>query len=224
MTNRLEISEVVGPTFAFDGPYQGTQRVFLAVAPCDPSCGECEVPIERDPQLRSESVGSVIEQINAIGVPRVAMGGGEPMAHQAQLLPLLETLGEGDTRIEVETSGNHAPYDPFAFYVDHFAVSPSLSRPVRDILKRNNTLSILNETGRASFRFQIRNRGDFDQVEEITAACGIEPENVWVASSGSDAAEVRAGAQTILLETLENGWNFSARLDVLLWEPLNSSK
>lgn len=226
MTDRptLVVSEVFGPTVQGEGPSLGRRAAFLRLGRCNLDCRFCDTPFTWDwdaydpaVELSERAVDDVVAEIDAMGVDRVVVTGGEPLLQQRRLLPFLEAAAERGWTIEVETNGTLAPTAETASHVARFNVSPKLANsgvaPERAIVPA--ALAALQATGRAAFKFVATGPADLEEVQAIVDAHGLDP--VWIMPEGVTPDAVLAGGRALADAVTARGWHLTTRLHVLLW-------
>jgi organic radical activating enzyme len=218
----LVVSEVFGPTFQGEGPTLGRRAAFVRLGRCNLDCTWCDTPYtwnwdEYDPavELSTRSVDDVVAEIDAIGVDRVVVTGGEPLLQQRRLLPFLAAAAERGWAVEIETNGTIAPLPAVVAGVERFNVSPKLANsgvdPERAI--RPDVLAAFAATGKAAFKFVVSEPGDLAEIE----ALGLARTDVHVMPQGTTAAAVLDVARAVADDVAAHGWHLTTRLHVLLW-------
>ena len=223
----LVVSEVFGPTVQGEGPTIGHRAAFVRLGRCNLDCTWCDTPYtwdwERyDPkdELHERPVADVVAEVEAMGVDRVVVTGGEPLLQQRRLLPFLVAASERGWTVEVETNGTLAPTADTARLVSRFNVSPKLANSgvpadralVPDALA---AFAALGAEGRAAFKFVVADPDDLDEVQAIVDTHGLAP--VWVMPEGRTPEAVLGGGRRLADAVVARGWNLTTRLHVVLW-------
>jgi 7-carboxy-7-deazaguanine synthase len=223
----LVVSEVFGPTVQGEGPTMGHRAAFVRLGRCNLDCTWCDTPYtwdwERyDPkvELHERSIADVVAEVDAMGVDRVVVTGGEPLLQQRRLLPFLVAASERGWTVEVETNGTLAPTEETVRLVGSFNVSPKLANsgvtPDRAIVpKALRALAALGAEGRAAFKFVVSDPDDLDEVQAIVDAHGLAP--VWIMPEGRTAEAVLEGGRRLADLAVARGWHLTTRLHVVLW-------
>jgi len=216
----LIVSEVFGPTFQGEGPSIGRRAGFVRLGRCLLDCRWCDSRYtwdwdQHDPavELHRYPVSEIVERVEAMGVSRIVVTGGEPLLQQRSLQPLLEASRQRGWWVEVETAGVLAP----EVEVDQWNVSPKLANsgvPL-DRRYRPEVLRAFAAGGRAAFKFVVTEPDELDEVAAIVEACGLR--DVWVMPEGTTAAAVNAGLARLAPAVLARGWNLTTRLHILIW-------
>jgi 7-carboxy-7-deazaguanine synthase len=217
----LVVSEVFGPTWQGEGPSVGRTAAFVRLGRCNLACTWCDTPYtwdwsRHDPavELRELSVDEVLASVDAMGpVSMLVVTGGEPLLQQRRLPPLLTGARERGLWVEVETAGTLAPDPEVVALVDRFNVSPKLANSGNPEERRHRpeVLAAFEATGKAVFKFVVRDVSELDEV----AAFGVAP--VWIMPEGTDAATLTSRMQALAPAVLARGWHLTPRLHVLLW-------
>ncbi|HEX7167292.1 MAG TPA: 7-carboxy-7-deazaguanine synthase QueE [Acidimicrobiales bacterium] len=222
----LVVSEVFGPTWQGEGPSLGTRAGFVRLGRCNLACTWCDTPYtwdwaRYDPTLElvRRSVDDIARDVEAMRVPLVVITGGEPLIQQRHLVPLLERLRDGGHRIEIETAGTLAANARVVDLADRFNVSPKLANSgnAEELRLRAGALASFVESGKASFKFVVREVTELDEIAGIVATNAIPTADVWVMPEGTDATTLADRSRALADAVLARGWNMTTRLHVLLW-------
>jgi 7-cyano-7-deazaguanosine (preQ0) biosynthesis protein QueE len=216
----LVVSEVFGPTVQGEGPSVGRRAGFVRLGRCHLSCTWCDTAFTWDwdrfdpaEELRERSVDEVMTQLDAMGIDRVVITGGEPLLQQRDLAGLVEACRARGWTTEIETAGTIAPALP----VDQWNVSPKLANSGNPLERRYkpDVLRAFAATGRAAFKFVVCAPPDLDEVAAIVDECGLT--NVWVMPEGTTSATVVARTAALADAVVGRGWNLATRLHILAW-------
>lgn len=219
----LVVSEVFGPTFQGEGPSVGQAAAFVRLGRCNLACSWCDTPYTWDwdrfdpaVELTTMAVDDVVARLDATGAGLVVVTGGEPLLQQHRLPPLLEALRAKGRRVEIETGGTIAPSVPDGL-VDRWNVSPKLASSGMPAARRlrPEVLRAFAATGRAVFKFVVREPAELDEVAAVVDGCGLAP--VWIMPEGTDEATVLRRLRELAPAVVARGWNLTPRLHVLVW-------
>jgi len=226
MTDRptLVVSEVFGPTFQGEGPTLGRRAAFVRLGRCNLDCQWCDTPFswdwERyDPavELSERAVDDVVAEVEAMGVDRVVVTGGEPLLQQRRLQPFLDAAVDRGWAVEVETNGTIAPTAATVVTVERFNVSPKTSNsgvaPDKAIVP--GALASLVASGKAAFKFVATDIADLDEIAAVVDAHSLHP--VYVMPEGTDAATITERGRALADAVSARGWHLTTRLHILLW-------
>jgi 7-carboxy-7-deazaguanine synthase len=220
----LVVSEVFGPTVQGEGPSLGKRAAFLRLGRCNLDCSYCDTPFtwnwdEYDPavELSERAVDDVVAEIDAMGVDRVVVTGGEPLLQQRRLVPLLEGCAARGWPVEIETNGTIVPDERVLELVARWNVSPKLENSGVELAQRirPRALEAFRATGRAAFKFVVSQADDLDEVAVLVDAHGLAP--VWIMPEGTEPIAWLERARALSDPVLARGWNLTPRLHVLLW-------
>ena len=220
----LVVSEVFGPTFQGEGPTLGRRAAFVRLGRCNLDCAWCDTPYTWDwdrfdpaVELAERPVAEIVGELEAMGVDRVVVTGGEPLLQQRRLEPLLEAAAARGWAVEVETNGTLAPTPATVALVERFNVSPKTSNSgvaaERAIV--SDALAALVASGKAAFKFVATGTEDLDEIAAVVAAHELSP--VYVMPEGTDAATVTDRGRALADAVGRRGWHLTTRLHVLLW-------
>jgi len=220
----LVISEVFGPTVQGEGPSLGRRAAFVRLGRCNLDCTWCDSAYTWDwdrfdpaVELTERSVDDVVADVEAMGVDRVVVTGGEPLLQQRRLQPFLDAAADRDWFVEVETNGTLAPTPDTARLVGQFNVSPKLANsgvaPERAIVP--GALAALLATGKAAFKFVVAEPADLDEVQAVVDDHHLAP--VWIMPEGTTPEAVLDGGRRLAEAVVARGWQLSTRLHILLW-------
>jgi 7-carboxy-7-deazaguanine synthase len=220
----LVVSEVFGPTVQGEGPNLGRRAAFVRLGRCNLDCRWCDTPFTWDWQrydpaveLAERPVDGVVAEVEAMGVDRVVVTGGEPLLQQRRLLPFLEAAHQRGWAVEIETNGTLAPTGDTVRLVDQFNVSPKLANsgvPVERAIVPG-ALAAFVASGKAAFKFVVTDPAELDEVQAIVDEHRLAP--VWVMPEGTTAGAVVEGGRRLADDVIGRGWQLTTRLHVLLW-------
>jgi len=220
----LVVSEVFGPTFQGEGPTLGRRAAFVRLGRCNLDCAWCDTPYTWDwdrfdpaVELAERPVAEIVAELEAMGVDRVVVTGGEPLLQQRRLQPLLEAATARGWAVEVETNGTLAPTPATVALVERFNVSPKTSNSGVSVERAivPDALAALVASGKAAFKFVATGTEDLDEIAAVVDAHSLSP--VYVMPEGTDAATVTDRGRALADAVGRRGWHLTTRLHVLLW-------
>jgi 7-cyano-7-deazaguanosine (preQ0) biosynthesis protein QueE len=220
----LVVSEVFGPTFQGEGPTLGRRAAFVRLGRCNLDCSWCDTPYTWDwgrfdpaAELAERPVDRVVAEVEAMGVDRVVVTGGEPLLQQRRLVPFLEAATARGWAVEVETNGTIVPTAATVAAVERFNVSPKTSNSgvsaERAVVPE--ALAALLASGKAAFKFVATGIEDLDEIGALVRDHGLAP--VYVMPEGTDAATLTARGRSLADAVSARGWHLTTRLHILLW-------
>ncbi len=158
-------------------------------------------------------------------MPDVVITGGEPMVYADHPIfnALLKRLVEGGYRVTVESNATIAPsLKERPFYSEiTFAMAVKLSNSKEPKAKRvvHEAIEVLaNETKESFFKFTLdRKLAEGSGAEEIAQIVQRYDNEVYCMPLGSSEKEIGENAPSVADFCLENGYRYSDRLHVRLW-------
>jgi len=147
--------------------------------------------------------------------------GGEPLLQQKAIvfaINYFKRVWGFKPFIEIETNGTLMPDDDFIESVDlincSFKLKNSGVREDRrikiDVLKKINTTNSI-------FKIVVGSKEDYKEARKIFDEVGIENKNIWLMPPGDNQKEIDKKSQITSQICIEEGINFSSRLQVVLW-------
>jgi organic radical activating enzyme len=223
-----------------EGVSCGTPSVFVRLALCNLRCVWCDTAYtwdwrRYDPSQESMVLGrdEIAERVLALAgstaatdgaggerriVTNVVITGGEPLAQQRELAPLVATLKADGMRIEVETNGTIVPGDDLAV-IDQWNVSPKLANSGNDRGARlvDSALGWFAAAPQASFKFVVVAPEDVAEVNALVARLGLPPQRVLLMPEAVDAPTLLNRSRWVVEQCRTTGYRFGPRLHVALW-------
>ena len=89
--------------------HQGCLSTFIRFQGCPLSCSWCDTDYARGEGGRWMTIEEIIQDIESLGIAKVTITGGEPLAQRGGFLELLRNLKALRYKISVETSGAFQP-------------------------------------------------------------------------------------------------------------------
>ncbi len=150
----------------------------------------------------------------------IVITGGEPLLFQELIPALIVNLKRRGFRfVQVETNGTITPTREVMEAVDWWNCSPKLSNcgvPVKKRINRD-ALRFLSVSGRADFKFVVRDEKDVNEVSESYE--GLVPiEKIWLMPEGSNRENQINRMSDIAEIAVKRGYRFSPRLHLLMWD------
>ena len=100
----MEVSEVF-LSLQGEGLDIGLSTVFVRTARCNLECAWCDTKYSWEPG-EERSVQSLVEEVEAYGVPRVCISGGEPFLQAEEVAELSAELEARGMEVVIETNGS----------------------------------------------------------------------------------------------------------------------
>jgi 7-carboxy-7-deazaguanine synthase len=241
-TEALAINEIFGPTIQGEGFSAGQHCLFVRTFGCNLECTWCDTArtwavteskaakteagklFDRYEQSRWLTTDMVIMELSlkwdiVVKPTIIVISGGEPMMQKARLIPLARQLSDWGNRIHIETAGTIKTLPDLDNCVAQYNVSPKLSNSGNDFRKRYVPLAIrsLMHTGKARFKFVVRDVLDFAEIDFIVKELDIESRHVMIMPEGTDAVRNIEIAQDVIDATTERGFGLTFRSHILIW-------
>jgi organic radical activating enzyme len=152
---------------------------------------------------------------------RVVLTGGEPLLQEAELVELMAALrGDGEEWFfEIETNGTILPGAEFFAAIGQMNVSPKLanSGTGEELRLKPTVLAGLAATGKAWFKFVVRDERDIGEIRALMERAGISGNRVILMPEGRTVEALDKTAAWLAERCRDLGFRFSDRLHVRLW-------
>jgi 7-carboxy-7-deazaguanine synthase len=208
----LTISEIRGPLFNIEGPWQGIRCTLVRLFGCNLQCNWCDVEYSwRGTAFSRLTIDEVYTCIQSMRTKHVLITGGEPLLQAHALCALTARLHSAGNTVEVETNGTIRPWP--GLYVDRYSVSPKLTNSGRNSIFPE-VLRAFVDTDRAVFKFPCWEPNDIAQVAEYD----LPKDLVYIMPIGARALGLDCSLDDIKDATLRYGFNMTDRLGIRLRE------
>lgn len=206
-----------------EGPSAGQPAYFVRLAGCNLECTWCDTPFSwkkgvidyRD--IEPERLATFINRSKA---EILVITGGEPLLHQRNLVDFLKFVDER-LFVEIETNGTLIPTEDLILYTNRFNVSPKLrssGNPSHKLEHMPLTSYSSISLDEAIYKFVITSEEDLAEVNELVIQHGLEPRQIYLMPEGVTRESQIQSMPRVVNWALEFGYNFSARLHVLIWD------
>jgi organic radical activating enzyme len=224
----LPISEVF-QSVQGEGRHVGCPAVFVRFKYCNLGCVWCDTRFTWDPRKiepgnlmsiadLTSKVASMVQAMNR-GETHIVLTGGEPMLHQSELPALVASLRRiGFRFFEIETNGMFAPSEELSSAIDWWNCSPKLTNnglPSTVNVVPAALLAIAG-TGRADFKFVVREDGDIAEIEQDYVPL-VPRDRIMLMPEGVTAERQLALMPWVIEQCGKHGFRFSPRLHILIW-------
>lgn len=235
-------------TLQGEGLFIGIPSLFIRTSGCNLRCtfagGElCDTPYSSfDAETNMEDIEDIIDTvINNIGPMRhIVITGGEPTLQGKPLVELCKRLKEEVPGVIITIETNGTIFVPLlAKYVDLFSISPKLSSstPSKKLLpkmamnheKKRKNIKVLNSyivSGKTvQLKFVITGPDDIKEIQEDfldALEYQIPNDLIILMPEGIDPVKLAAKHIMVAEECIKNGWRFSPRLHIMIWNNLRS--
>lgn len=220
----LEVSEVF-ESIQGEGVTAGQPCVFLRLAMCNLRCRWCDTRYtwdfdgyDRDREVTTYPVTSLVDALARSPAQRVVITGGEPLLQQPAIEALLARLNP-NLAVEIETNGTLEPTLPLVARINQWNVSPKLSNsgdpePAR---VRPRALRALRDTRRAWLKLVVADPADLGEADELIARLDWPRDHVLLMPRAASREELRDNASLVARAAMQRGYRFSPRLHIELW-------
>jgi 7-carboxy-7-deazaguanine synthase len=241
----LLVSEMFS-TLQGEGPSAGQPAFFVRLGGCNQHCHWCDTPYavffdarnaarhdshkQYDPsvELKRISIIGIAESILKDASRLCVITGGEPLLQAEPLAELISRVNESvyAPQFEIETAGTIDPTLLFDFENVTFNVSPKLasSGNEKTLRYQPEILQKFAKSNLTRFKFVITTGSDYRtmredvvEVKQIISELEIYADDVWLMPEGTTAEQVLAGLKMLAPVAIENKWNLTNRLHVMLW-------
>jgi organic radical activating enzyme len=230
-------------TLQGEGVSMGEPAVFVRLSLCNLHCVWCDTDhtwnfegtpwkhekdaIQGYAKHRKEDViiemspNEVAEIVRGFFRRRVVLTGGEPLLHEAELVELMAALSEDGEEwfFEVETNGTKMPGAGFLGLIGQINVSPKLANSGmgEELRLKPTVLAGLAATGKAWFKFVVRDERDITEIRSLMERAGIPGNRVILMPEGRTVEALDSTAAWLAERCRDLGVRFSDRLHVRLW-------
>jgi len=199
-----------------EGSLAGHPSVFIRLPGCEICCKWCDTKYAWEATAGDDYD---IEKIKSEALSRqcknLIITGGEPMTNPD--LPELSNLfAKEDLHITIETSGiEFIPNLPCSL----MSISPKLSNASPKISLNLSVMQQLIDNYQYQLKFVVDRSGDIDEIKECLAGLKNVPlGSIYLMPQTVSRAEYIEKSQMVARLCKETGFNFSPRLQVLLWD------
>jgi len=194
-----------------EGPNAGRPAVFLRLGGCNLRCRWCDTKYSwNEANNQSMTNKKIIQQIKKYPCKHLVITGGEPLLQQDALKGLLYCL-KGYV-VELETNGS------LPLKINKFLEQTNCSPKLRLSENLPYPLRILPENKKVVYKFVIRKKSDIDEVKIYCQKYKIPKEKIWLMPEGISRETVIKRSVWLIEICKKEGYNFSPRLHIMLWE------
>ena len=243
----LEISEIFGPTIQGEGKYTGRISVFIRFGRCNMSCKGFKTQYETPSGIKKfgcdsfyasdqlfhnkwkvfKSAQCIIEKVDTIlkdAKYDIVITGGEPLLYwnNVEFQKLLEYYINKKHKLTIETNASlNISFKKQWQSKIIFSMSIKLSNSLESFSKRINIetlVNIINSSDDCYVKFVINREFLSKTQEEIDNILSIIPNvQVYLMPLGDTTKELENNGLAAANMAIENGFNYSDRLHIRLW-------
>ena len=211
-----------------EGNYSGVYSLFIRFHFCNLTCNWCDTKytwLEKSGAFKQYSESELKTIIAEAKPNHIIFTGGEPSLYR------LDKLVVPNKKFHVETNGSIIPTDELKVELSdktqisrlamnteiisqfNWVVSPKLSNSYQEINSTSFRYWASNNLG--IFKFIVKTEFDFEELENLITIFKIDKSNIYV---GIEGFTLQSQLQSELVdEIIRRGFNFSPRLQVILW-------
>jgi len=202
-----------------EGPFTGKPAVFVRLWGCiKPYCSFCDTKYawsNKKKEAKGMDVSDIIKKVEKYKSKFVVITGGEPFAQEKVYYLINRLLGDG-YKVQVETSGKAEilknRFDDFMSDNLSIIMSPKQYNGRFKVFD-NKTLDVADV-----YKFVVENKEELNNVIEFVRWNNIEKKRVFLMPKGATRKEQLKISQQVIKWCIDNGFNFSTRLHILIWD------
>ncbi|WP_404310686.1 7-carboxy-7-deazaguanine synthase QueE [Neorhodopirellula lusitana] len=202
----------IAETFASrqgEGALTGVPSFFIRTSGCNLRCWFCDTPYASwKPEGERLTTDELIEQVRSASIPdldepirHVVLTGGEPLI-AAGITELSDRLRAEGYHITIETAGTV----DIEIDCDLLSLSPKLRASGPNAVdhpawaktheKRRLPIQVMQKLMARSAAYQVKfvvdSADEFEEIESVVQALGVQPENVWIMPQGVTVEQLDA--------------------------------
>lgn len=212
-----------------EGASMGKPCLFVRTFGCNLQCKWCDTAYSWDPKLANQCdkqvfnledmTDMIIEKLaDSPYIKRVVWTGGEPTLHHEQIAEVIRRL-PAYVDHEIETNGSFEVSDKFISLFEIFTVSLKRENSGNDMKIAENRQALLRYSGHANvvWKFVCTDRYSVHDVLNVQSTYDLRPEQIYIMPEGRKKHEVMKYADFLIEECINNGFNFSTRMHILVY-------
>lgn len=229
-----------------EGKYSGKLAIFIRFAGCNFNCSGFEVKLIKNEKILKgcDTIRAVFtkefnegyENLNASELfkrvldlkkdfdPIVVITGGEPLIHHEnpEFIHFIQTLLENNFEVHFESNGSiELDFEKYPFYKECiFALSVKLQNSGMSKEKRLNinALKAFKQYAKDSFYKFVLNSSQLESSAlEILEILEKAPNEIFCMPMGENEQNLKQNALKIAEFCIKNGYNYSDRIHIRLW-------
>ncbi len=169
-----KLEGIFGPTIQGEGVNIGMPVTFIRFYGCDFRCSWCDTPFALGKDMGGEyeeiTADDILHRLRRMPVPckNLVLSGGNPVAQQKNLDPLILTLMQNRYWMQVETQGSIKPTQTMMDHVNFWSVSPKLPSAGEREWKNWNSVDYLTKhlhPTALQFKFVVADMTDYEALK-----------------------------------------------------------
>ena len=207
---KIKVSEIF---YSVQGEIDiGKPVIFVRFSGCNliksnKACKWCD-SLFAQTELKEMTVEEILKEVKKYKCKNVVISGGEPLTQIKGLKSLFWKLSDLNYNICMETNGTI--YNDIIQYFNKISCSPKKQSINLTTLKQINTLSNVR------FKFVFDNDKN-KWWEKVIRDVKISQNKVWIMAEGRTKIEQEKKMEKVIDYCKEKGYNFTPRLQVLIW-------
>lgn len=199
-----------------EGFLAGVPSVFIRLAGCPLKCTWCDTKYAWDKQSgQCLSIEQIIEQTKKSDCSHIVITGGEPLI-ESDLSKLTQNLKANGKHITIETAGIEFIPD---LVCDLISISPKLSNSGQSNAVNIDVLNSLITAYEYQLKFVFEKEKDLLEIEAVLRKLkNIDRRKVLLMPQAVNRQQYIEKAPAVAELCLKNGFVFSPRLHILLWD------
>lgn len=201
-----------------EGKTTGRRSLFLRTSGCNLNCKGCDTFHNTiNLQMTAKNIQQVCYKNN---VYNVIFTGGEPMLQQDSIaLIISEIMKDSDEyTFEIETNGTIAPkYKELEKNINQWNISPKISPMIVNVWKTSYSL-LYQLKNLSSYIIKIPfvvSESNNLTLNSFIISYNLDKSNIWLMPYSRDKEEYFIEAESVWNYCIQNGYNFSTRLQLL---------
>ena len=235
----LKVSEIFSSVQG-EGRLAGTSCVFLRLSTCNLKCSWCDTKYTWDwdnydinKEIKELNIKEIVEKIHSFSnINHIVITGGEPLLQQDKLVLLLTLLKEkrkqadnipNSYHVEIETNGTIVPLKEIIDLVDQWNISPKTSNSDNEKLGIDlegyykKSLTFYKDLKNAFFKFVVDKLDDIKEIDHLIQKYHLPKEQIVLMPQATTKEKLLEKTLWIQEYAKTNGFTFSTRMQVLLW-------
>ena len=219
-----------------EGVLSGVPSIFFRTSGCPLKCWFCDTKYtshspEKNIITTSKATSMIAKMMEVYNCDYLILTGGEPMSQHKAITTIIKKLREKNKNIHITIETAGIIFEPMD--IDLFSISPKLSGsgPTENQIpegkkwgefheKSRINIQALNQfigTGRYKFKFVVTNPKHICEIKELQQTLSIPNDTIYLMPEGTTAKDIEQHQEFIVEECLKNGWRYSDRLHVRIW-------
>jgi len=215
----MNVNEVFSSA-QLEGVNFGVPCTFIRFAKCNLRCDWCDTKYAFKGEVWT--LARMQQKIQELGHNHIVFTGGEPLLQKEAIRLIINSFPH--YYYEIETNGTIDPGNELFRDINLFTVSPKLSsslmekdrRIIPEILKKFVMWSTIIQGKDVYFKFVIKTKEDWEEMEDLIKEYQIQSYNVIVMPCATTIKEMRS-RRWVFWNAIKKGYRFSLRGQTILF-------